>query len=104
MFGHMNLGWNGSTSGCITPVHRLWFNVIIPSKGVRLVTPVGPLTFLVLGVPWPSSFLCGPVSNCDTDPLVQFVEVLKIGCDWGACFPVLRILKYDHESVLVWGQ
>ena len=68
-----------STPDFVTPISRLWFNFIIPSKGFQLVTPVGSLTFLVFGLLWPPSFLCGPVSNCDTDPLVQLIEVLKIG-------------------------
>ena len=93
-----------STPDFVIPIPRLWFNFIIPSKGFQLVTPVGSLTFLVLGILWPPSFLCGPVSDCDTDPLVQFIEVLEIGRDGGACFPEVGILKDHHERVLVWGQ
>ena len=93
-----------STPGFVTPVPRLWFTVIGPSKGFQLVTPVGLLTFLVLGLLWPPSVLCGPVSNCDTDPLVQLVEVFKIGGNGRVCFPEVRVLKYDHESFLFRGQ
>ena len=92
-----------STPEFVIPIPRLWFNFIGPSKGFQLVTPLGPLTFLVLGLPWPPSFLCGLVSDCNTDPLVQLIEVLEIRCDGGACFPEVGILKYDHESVLVQG-
>ena len=92
-----------STPDFVIPIPRLWFNFISPSKGFQRVTPVGPLTFLVLGLLWPPSFLCGLVSDCNTYPLVQLIEVLEIGCDGGACFPEVGILKYDHESVLVLG-
>ena len=81
-----------STASFVPPVPRLWFTVMGPSKGCRLVTLVGPLTFLGLGLLWPPSVLCGPVSHRNADPLVQLIEVLEILFYRGVYLSVLRFL------------
>ena len=69
--------------------------VLLPSVTTAVILMTRYLNF--------SWVLCGPVSNSDTDPLVQLVEVLEIGGNGGVCFPKVGVLKYDHESFLARG-
>ena len=70
--------WPGLAK-CGAPIRRrrVWF--VCSTEG--FCVPVFLLLWVILMtwyliLPWVP---CGPVSNCDTDPLVQLVEVLEIG-------------------------